>query len=130
MNKHLLIGNLGKDPEVQTLSTGTKVAKFSMATTEKYKDEKQTEWHNIVAWGKLAEIVEKHFTVGMKVFVEGKSKTSTWESDGVKKYKTEVHMTSFEFLGGNSDTAPAQGYTKSDTNTQSEPPVIEDDLPF
>ena len=129
MNKVILIGNLGKDPETKHLENGKQVSNFSIATSETYKNksgEKVTdvEWHNISTFGKLSEIVEKHFTKGMKVMVEGKIKTRTWEKDGEKKYATDVIMNSFEFLGGNT----------SSPEEKKKPVAVEDedtdDLPF
>ena len=96
LNKVLLLGNLGKDPEVQTLEGNIKVAKFTLATTEGYKDENgqvhsQTEWHNIVLWRGLAELAEKYLKKGSIVHVEGKNRTRSYEDKpGVKRYVTEV----------------------------------------
>jgi len=96
LNKVLLLGNLGKDPEVQTLEGNIKVAKFTLATTEGYKDENgqvhsQTEWHNIVLWRGLAELAEKYLKQGSMVHVEGKNRTRSYEDkQGVKRYVTEV----------------------------------------
>ena len=96
LNKVLLIGNLGKDPEIRNLENGSMVATFSIATTESYKDKSgnwhdQTDWHNIVAWRNLAEAAEKYLKKGSPVFVEGKLRTRTWEDkDGRKHYQTEV----------------------------------------
>ena len=84
VNKVILVGNLGKDPEIRHLENGATVANFSIATSENYKDRKtgekvsQTEWHNIVAWRGLAEIAEKYLKKGQKVYIEGKLKTRTW----------------------------------------------------
>jgi single-strand DNA-binding protein len=96
LNKVLLIGNLGQDPEVQTLEGNIKVAKFSLATTESYKDAKgqthsQTEWHSIVVWRGLAELAEKYLKKGGMVHIEGKNRTRSYEDkQGVKRYVTEV----------------------------------------
>jgi len=96
LNKVLLLGNLGKDPEVQTLEGNIKVAKFTLATTEGYKDENgqvhsQTEWHNIVLWRGLAELAEKYLKKGSMVHVEGENRTRSYEDkQGVKRYVTEV----------------------------------------
>lgn len=96
LNKVLLIGNLGKDPEVQTLEGNIKVAKFTLATTEGYKDENgqvhsQTEWHNIVLWRGLAELAEKYLKKGSTVHIEGKNRTRSYEDkQGVKRFVTEV----------------------------------------
>lgn len=92
----LLLGNLGKDPEVATLDGNIKVAKFSLATTEGYKDDKgqthtQTEWHSIVLWRGLAELAEKYLKKGSTVYIEGKNRTRSYEDkQGVKRYVTEV----------------------------------------
>lgn len=96
LNKVQLIGNTGNDPEVRTLESGKKVASFSLATTEHWKDKagekhSDTEWHNIVLWSPLAEIVEKYVKKGTKIYIEGKNKTRNWEDkEGNKKYVTEV----------------------------------------
>ena len=104
-NKVQLIGNLGNDPEIIALESGRKLAKFSLATNESYKDvngEKQTktDWHNIVAWGKTAEIIEKYVTKGKEVAVEGKLTTRNYETkQGEKRYITEVVCNELLMLG-------------------------------
>ena len=96
VNKVILIGNLGKDPEVRHLEGGTTVANFPLATTETYKDktgarQEQTEWHNIVLWRSLADVAEKYLKKGMQIYVEGKLRTRSWEDkEGHKRYTTEV----------------------------------------
>jgi single-strand DNA-binding protein len=96
LNKVTLIGNLGKDPEVQTLEGNIKVAKFSLATSESYKDDKgqthsHTEWHSIVLWRGLAELAEKYTRKGSLVYIEGKNKTRSYDDkQGVKRYVTEI----------------------------------------
>ena len=105
-NKVQLIGNLGNDPEIINLESGNTIAKFSIATNESYKNasgEKvvDTQWHNIVAFGKVAEIIEKYITKGKEVAVEGKLTTRTWEDkDGMKRYTTEVVCNELLMLGG------------------------------
>jgi len=105
-NKVQLIGNLGKDPEIVNLESGKTLAKFSIATNESYKNAKgekitDTQWHNIVAWGKTAEIVEKYVTKGKEVAIEGKLTTRTWDDkDGVKRYTTEIVCNELLMLGG------------------------------
>jgi len=95
-NKVQLIGNLGNAPEVKTLDGGTKLARLSLATNETYKNSKgekvtETQWHNVIAWGKTAEIVEKYFTKGIEVMVEGKLVNRNYtDKEGVKRYITEV----------------------------------------
>ena len=105
VNKVILIGNLGKDPEVRHLDNGATVANFSIATTESYKDRNtgqrvdQTEWHNIVLWRGLAEVAEKYLKKGDSVFIEGKLRTRSWEKDGVTRYTTEVVGDQITMLG-------------------------------
>lgn len=104
-NKVQLIGNLGKDPEIINLESGTKLAKFSLATNETYKNQKgeritETQWHNIVAWGKTAEIIETYLTKGKEVAVEGKLTNRSWEDkEGQKRYMTEVVCSELVMLG-------------------------------
>ncbi|MCW9037586.1 MULTISPECIES: single-stranded DNA-binding protein [Altibacter] len=104
-NKVQLIGNLGNDPEILTLESGKKLAKFSIATNESYKNQKgervtDTQWHNVVAWGKTAEIVESYVTKGKEVAVEGKLTTRSWDDkDGNKRYTTEVVCNELLLLG-------------------------------
>jgi len=104
VNKVILIGRLGKDPEV-TMANGVSLAKFSMATDESWKDkssgEKQqkTEWHNIVAWRKTAELCGAYLRKGSQVYLEGKLQTRSWEKDGTKRYTTEIVADSVVFLG-------------------------------
>jgi len=104
-NKVQLIGNLGNDPEIITLENGTKLAKFSIATNESYKNAKgekvtDTQWHNIVAWGKLAEIAENYLTKGKEVMIEGKLMSRSYETkEGEKRYITEVKCNEMLMLG-------------------------------
>lgn len=104
-NKVQLIGNLGQNPEIKTLDGGKKLAKFSIATNEAYRNangEKviETQWHNLVAWGKLAEIIEKYITKGSEVAVEGKLTYRTYnDKDGNKKYFTEIQVNELLMLG-------------------------------
>ena len=104
-NKVQLIGNLGKDPEIINLESGKTLAKFSIATNESYKNAQgekvtDTQWHNIVAWGKTAQIVEKYVAKGKEVAIEGKLTTRSWEDkDGMKRYITEVVCSELLMLG-------------------------------
>ena len=110
INKVILIGNLGKDPEIRHLESGVSVANFPIATSEVYKDRKtgervsQTEWHNIVLWRGLAEISEKYLKKGDKVYIEGKLKTRSWQDqEGNNRYTTEVVGDNLTMLGKNPD---------------------------
>ena len=104
-NRVQLIGNLGMNPEIKTLESGTKLAKFSIATNETYKNGKgekvtDTEWHNVVAWNKVAELAEMFLEKGKEVAIEGKLTTRSWDDEkGNKKYITEVVCNEFLFLG-------------------------------
>jgi len=96
VNKVILVGNLGRDPEIRTLESGVKVATFSLATSESFKDrdgnrQDKTEWHNIVLWRGLAEIAERYLAKGNTIYVEGKLQTRSWDDkDGNKRYTTEI----------------------------------------
>ena len=103
LNKVQLIGRTGKDPDVRHLDSGIAVCNFSLATSENYTNKqgekvKQTEWHNIVVWGKLAEIVEKWVTKGMLLYIEGKLKTRQWEKENQKHYTTEIFADGMQML--------------------------------
>jgi single-strand DNA-binding protein len=109
-NKVQLIGNLGKNPEIITLDSGKKLAKFSLATNENYKNAKgekvtDTQWHNLVAWNKTAEIIEKYLTKGSEIAIEGKLTSRSYETkEGEKRYITEVIVSEVLMLGNNSNT--------------------------
>ena len=129
VNKVILIGNLGRDPEVKYLDSGVAVANFSLATSENYKNKEgdrvnQTEWHNIVLWRGLAEIAEKYLKKGDSIYIEGKIKNRKWEDkEGVTRYTTEILCDNMTMLGGKPSTE-----NRSDEVSQSE--ELEDDLPF
>ena len=137
VNKVFLIGNVGKDPEVRHLENGGPVARFSLATSESYKnrnDEKvtTTEWHNIVIWRRLAEIVEKYVKKGSKLYIEGRITYRSWDDkEGNKKYITEVVGTSMQMLDkkGDNDNEPVQNIPESKENINIDSGE-EDDLPF
>jgi len=105
-NKVQLIGNLGMNPEIKTLESGKKLAKFSIATNESYKNAKgekieDTQWHNLIAWGKTADIVEQYLQKGNEVAIEGKLSNRTYEDkDGNKRYVTEIVVNELLMLGG------------------------------
>lgn len=144
VNKVILIGNLGKDPELRSTATGMAVASFSLATTESRTDkngqkQETTEWHNIVAWGKLAEIVNLYLKKGRSAYIEGRITYRSWDDrEGNKKYKTEIVASNVQFLGG----GPGQGgspdkgaHTDNDmpampADMNQAPEVAEDNLPF
>lgn len=105
VNKVILIGNLGRDPEARYSKTGALMCSFSLACTEKFttngEKKERTEWVKIVTFGKLAELAEKYLSKGSPVYIEGRLQTREWEKDGVKRYTTEVVANTIQFLGGN-----------------------------
>lgn len=133
VNKVILVGGLGKDPELKFTPSGQAVCNFSLATSESFKDkngEKQskTEWHNIVIWGKLAEIANQYLKKGSQVYLEGKITTRSWDDkDGNKKYTTEIVVSSFQFLSGTKgkDEGEQQQSQPVGSNTEDN-----SDLPF
>ncbi len=147
VNRVILIGNLGKDPDIMTFDNGVKKASFSLATTESYKNKEgtrvdQTEWHNIVMWRGLADVAERFLHKGDQIYIEGKLRTRSWEQDGVKKYITEILTDNMTMLGGkqqrDSSGIPEEiaaqetrvNNTKTEAETASPTPEPEDDLPF
>ncbi|HIL66691.1 MAG TPA: single-stranded DNA-binding protein [Flavobacteriales bacterium] len=135
VNKVILIGNLGKDPEVRYLDSGVAVANFSLATTESYKNKEgervsQTEWHNIVLWRGLAEVAEKWLKKGSSVYIEGKIRSRKWEDkEGNTRYTTEILADNMTMLGKKEDSSAEKTET---TPEQESIPQEEkgDDLPF
>ncbi|MEJ5316824.1 MAG: single-stranded DNA-binding protein [Tenuifilum sp.] len=143
VNKVILVGNVGKDPEVRHLEGGATVARFSLATNETYTDKSgkkvtQTEWHNIVVWRGLADIAEKYVKAGKLLYVEGRIRSSSYEDkDGNKRYTTEILCDNFRFLGPNTsqgEKAPTYTEEKNENAVASDneiaPPQPDDDLPF
>jgi single-strand DNA-binding protein len=115
VNKVILVGNVGKDPEVRYLEKNVAVANFPLATTERgftmqngTQVPDRTEWHNIVAWRGLAEIAEKYIRKGTQLYIEGKIQTRSWEKDGIKRYTTEIYADNIQMLGKKSETSESQ----------------------
>jgi single-strand DNA-binding protein len=149
VNKVILIGNLGADPEVRQVSSDAKVANFRIATSETYKDRQtgerreQTEWHNIVAWRGLAEITDRYLRKGSKVYVEGKLRTRQWQDkEGNTRYTTEVHAEEMTMLDranaaeGGAASGASMGAQRPASQPMANAPVTADpldevdDLPF
>lgn len=150
VNKVIILGNLGVDPEVRTLESGTKVCRLSIATSESYTNKagdrvEQTEWHSVTLWRGLAEVAEKYLRKGNKVYIEGKLRTRSYkDKDGIERYITEIVGDNMEMLGGGGGTStgrtdsPAtsaspqnQPQTKQSSGTgKSHSQEDEDDLPF
>ena len=108
INKVIVLGRVGKDPEMKYMTNGEAVVNFSIATSETWKDKQgekkeKTEWHNCVAYRKLAEIIGEYVKKGSLIYVEGKLQTSSWEKEGVKHYKTEINVNEMQMLGGKSE---------------------------
>jgi single-strand DNA-binding protein len=134
INKVILIGNLGKDPELQRLESGSMVAKFSVATTEVYKDKngnraEQTEWHNISVWGKPAEIAEKYLKKGSGVYIEGRIRSREYtDKNGQQKRAYDILCDRFSMLDRKSDSSGSAASIPVSADVGGEEPA--DDLPF
>ena len=150
-NKSQLIGRLGRDPEIRFTAESKAIANLAIATTETWKDKlsgerkQRTEWHRVVLFGALAEIVRDHLKKGALVMLEGPIRTRKWQKDGVDQYTTEIHADTMKMLGGKSDnpsgssTAPSAASAKpsSQSNNHSQPAYaagfddeFDDDIPF
>lgn len=133
VNKVILVGNVGKDPEVKYTSGGTAIAKFSLATAERFKDKSgdwqdRTEWHNVVAWGKLAEIAGQYVKKGSKLYLEGRLQTTSWDDkSGEKKYRTEINAGELIMLDGREAESSAP---KKPAQKTSDMFADDDSIPF
>jgi single-strand DNA-binding protein len=138
VNKAILIGNLGRDPELRYTPSGAAVCTFSIATTEKWRDKQtnemkeSTNWHNIVFWGKQAETAKQYLTKGSPVYIEGRIQTRSWEDNGVKKYITEIVGQRLQFLGKRGAESAGEHDAPPPPEADTAPPLTEedDDLPF
>ncbi|MDP2684795.1 MAG: single-stranded DNA-binding protein [bacterium] len=142
LNKVMLIGNVTQDPELKKIPTGQSVVSFGVATNRQWNDKesgekrKQVEFHNIVAWGKLAEIVGQYVKKGSKIYIEGRLQTRSWDDQsGVKKYKTEIvaeNMIMLDRAGSAPDanSAPSSNEGAQPASSQSEPEINVEDIPF
>lgn len=140
VNKVILVGNVGRDPETRHLDKGVSVARFSLATTENYTSKtgekvSNTEWHNIVAWRGLAEVIEKYVKKGSQLYIEGRLRTNSYEKEGVKHYSTEIIADTMHMLGKREGQTEASGQPAQSEQMQAvnEPDFSqpeEDDLPF
>ena len=145
LNKVMLIGNLGKDPEIRYTQNGTAVANFTMATTDRWTDgsgerREKTEWHRIVVWAKQAEIVGEYLKKGRQVYVEGSLQTREWtDREGQKRYTTEVRAQRVQMLGSRGESRPAEhspvgvGHDENQGSSAADPGAggySDDDIPF
>jgi len=156
LNKVMLIGRLGRDPEIRYSQQGLAVVNLSIATSEQWTDkntgerQERTEWHRVVVFGKQAETCEKYLSKGSQIYIEGRLQTRSYEKDGQTHYTTEIIASNFQFLGGRQDnsqgqsSSPYQGNTgfnklapsdnfqgqTSPGMTGGQPPIADDDIPF
>jgi single-strand DNA-binding protein len=147
VNKVILVGNVGKDPEIKVAGSGASVATFSLATSDRTKDQQgnwtdRTEWHNLVAFQRTAEIIRDYVKKGAKLYIEGRIQTRSWDDkDGQKKYRTEIIVNDLVLLSGRGDGESGGGYTRSSTSYDQRPPasadevvqsteITDDDIPF
>lgn len=132
----ILLGNLGKDPVVRSIETGNKVANFSLATNRIFKGQdgnpvEETEWHNIVLWGRLAEIAEKYLTKGSKIYLEGRIRTRQYDDkEGNKRYITEIVGETMNMLGSRTDGGENGPKAEAEHPSTGDVPMVDDDLPF
>ena len=153
VNKVILLGHLGKDPEVKYTPSGTPVAKFSLATSERFKDkdgnwQDRTEWHNITAWQRTAEIAGEYLKKGSQVYIEGRLRTDSWDDKetGQKKYRTEIVVNDLVLLGGRGASEGGEGRMRASSashagggmdqrtpeadNVSQSTQITDDDIPF
>jgi len=144
INKAQIAGRLGKDPELKSLPSGVSVVTFSVASSRNWKDKQtgekkeETEWHNVVFFGRRAEVIAQYFGKGQEIYVSGRIKTRSWESDGQKKYRTEIVGEDFQFVGSKSESSPKSNITPEDHQPKEELHTIEypeedinpDEIPF
>jgi single-strand DNA-binding protein len=151
VNKVLILGRLGQDPELKYTPSGAAVCSFSLATSDNWTDksgqkQERTEWHNIVVWGKLGELCNQYLSKGRQAFVEGSLQTRSWEgTDGQKKYRTEINGRNVQFIGGQAQAgqgqrtetagfdqtpAPAANGMNQDFNVATDANFTADDIPF
>jgi single-strand DNA-binding protein len=136
VNKVILIGNLGRDPEVRSTPSGQSVANFTLATSRRWNDrdgnkQEQTEWHRIVCWGRQAEVAGQYLTKGKQIYVEGRLQTRSWEDkqSGEKRYTTEVICENFQMLGRRDETSSGS-YSSGASESSAAAEGPDDDIPF
>ena len=151
INKAIVVGRLGNDPELKYTPSGAGVCNFSLATSETWTDKnsgqknERTEWHRVVVWGKLAELCNQYLSKGRQAFVEGRLQTRSWDDkDGNKRYTTEINATTVQFIGGastgagdnagysnNNNAKPAQSQAPAqEYNISTDASFASDDIPF
>lgn len=129
VNKVILVGNVGKDPEIRYLPSGAAVANLTLATSESWKDkntgqqQEQTEWHKCAAFGKLAEIIQQYVTKGSKLYIDGSLRTRSWEQDGVTRYQTEIIINDMQMLDSRNGGPAAAQQQSRPAQQQSSAPI-------
>ena len=135
INKVILVGNVGQDPDIRSTPSGTRVANLRLATNERRRDRDgqwtdHTEWHTLVVWGRMVDVVEQYVNKGRQLYIEGVLRTRSWEGqDGHKRYSTEIHVRELKLLGGRSSAAGAGTSDSYDAVAQNYPNDV-DDVPF
>lgn len=134
LNKVMLIGNVGNEPEFKSTAAGTALVSLSLATTEKWTDksgqkQEKTEWHRCTAFGRTAELIGQYVHKGSKLYIEGKITTNSWEKDGEKRYSTDIIINSMQFLDSKGQSQ-AQPKTEHRAAVQQEADPFDDDIPF
>lgn len=144
VNRATLLGNVGRDPEIKVTGGGTSVASFSIATSDRYKDKSgewqdRTEWHNVVAYARNADIIRDYVRKGSKLYVEGRIQTRSWDGkDGSKQYRTEIVVDQVVLLSGGEKQSSEERYERGGYDQRREPPrndfgsqeISDDDIPF
>lgn len=133
VNKVIIIGRLGQDPELKYTPGGSAVCGFTVATSESWDDksgqkQEHTEWHSVIVWGKMAELCNQYLSKGKQVFVEGSLKTRSWDDKGTKRYKTEIQAKVVQFLDAKNSGSSQKSNDKEQQNNES--PFSADDIPF
>jgi single-strand DNA-binding protein len=135
INKVILVGNVGQDPDIRSTASGTRVANLRLATNERRRDRDgqwtdHTEWHTLVVWGRTVDVVEQYVNKGRQLYIEGALRTRSWEGqDGHKRYSTEIHVRELKMLGGRSSSAGSGSSESYDAVAQNYPNDV-DDVPF
>lgn len=138
VNKVIVMGRIGADPEIKTVGSGTNVARLSIATTERWSSDgekkEKTEWHRVVLWGGLADLAGKYLSKGRQVYIEGRLETRSWEDQqGQKRYSTEIVAKEMQFIGGKNEASATDGYPHEESSLDGLPnhaPGADDGIPF
>ena len=136
VNKAIILGNLGQDPELREMDSGKKVCRLNVATTRRWRSKdtneqvEETEWHRVSVWGPQADPCMKYLKKGRQVFVEGRLRTSSYEKDGIKRYSTEIVADTVQFIGNKGDAKPDSGGDSAPPRDDNYAPPDDDDIDF